>query len=271
MTAAQAPLSVQADPTALAAPMIIVAGGKGGTGKTLVSVGLVDYLRERGVPVLLVETDTSNPDVWRMHQGEDGLIAETLDLDDAEGWIDLINLCDEHPDRVVVVNTAARNDKGVTAHGPKLDRARPELGRRLLTLWVINSQRDSVELLAEYLRTLPGEVVHVIRNTFFGLPHTFRSYDTLPPRREIARRGGKVLDLDRLAGRASDDLYSRRLSVRRAVTRGSPDALPLGNRSELADWRARVGRMFDAIMPPEVDPWVANAPAPEATAHENRP
>jgi hypothetical protein len=39
--------------------------------------------------------------------------AELVNLDDTDGWIQLVNLCDAHPDSVVVVNTGARNKKGV--------------------------------------------------------------------------------------------------------------------------------------------------------------
>ncbi|MBK8754725.1 MAG: protein mobD [Candidatus Competibacteraceae bacterium] len=233
-------------------PTLFAVGGcKGGVGKSMVALALVDYLLQRGEPVLLIETDTSNPDVWRMYAREEGVVAESLDLDKAEGWIDLINLCDGHPERVTVINTAARNHRGVAAHGATLNRALPELRRRLVTLWVINTQRDSLELLADYLRTLPGAVTHVIRNTFFGAPDTFGLYPTLAVSEEITRRGGQVLTLDRLADRVSGDLYSRRLSIAKALRRG-PEALPLGNRVELERWREAVAGLFEAIVPAEL-------------------
>ena len=47
-------------------PALFAVGGcKGGVGKTMVALALVDYLLRRDWPILLVETDTSNPDVWR--------------------------------------------------------------------------------------------------------------------------------------------------------------------------------------------------------------
>lgn len=232
--------------------LFVVAGCKGGVGKSMVALALVDYLLQRGAPVLLIETDTANPDVWRMYAREEGVVAETLDLDRAEGWIDLINLCDAHPERVAVINTAARNHQGVAAHGATLYRALPELRRRLATFWVINTQIDSLKLLEDHLRAQPGAVTHVIRNTFFGAPDTFGLYHTLPVSEEIARRGGQVLTLDRLADRVSADLYSRRLSIARAVRRGGPDALPLGNRAELERWREAVAGLFDTIVPAEL-------------------
>lgn len=242
--------------------MFAVGGCKGGVGKSMVALALVDDLLQRGERVLLIETDTANPDVWRMYAREAGVVAETLDLDQAEGWIDLINLCDGHPERVVVINTAARNHQGVAAHGATLNRALPELRRRLVTLWVINTQRDSLELLEDYLRSLPGAVTHVVRNTFFGSPDTFGLYPTLAVSEDIARRGGQVLTLDRLADRVSGDLYSRRLSIARAVQRGGPDALPLGNRAELERWRETVARMLAAIVPAELPPPAATAETP---------
>jgi hypothetical protein len=151
----------------------------------------------------------------------------------------------------------------VAAHGATLNRALPELRRRLVTLWVINTQRDSLELLEDYLRSLPGTVTHVVRNTFFGSPDTFGLYPTLAVSEDIARRGGQVLTLDRLADRVSGDLYSRRLSIARAVQRGGPDALPLGNRAELERWRETVARMLAAIVPAELPP---PAPPPSTRA-----
>ena len=50
-----------------------------------------------------------------------------------------------------------------------------------------------------------------------------------------------------MANRVSDDLYSRRLSIARALSTGTPDTLPLGNRVELQRWRETVAAMFAAL------------------------
>ena len=42
-----------------------VGGSKGGVGKSLFSFALVDYLLNREANVLLVDTDTDNPDVYK--------------------------------------------------------------------------------------------------------------------------------------------------------------------------------------------------------------
>ena len=235
-------------------PLFLVGGSKGGVGKSMVSLSLIDYLRAQGEPVLLIETDTSNPDVWRMYaEEEDGVAVQTVNLDEADGWIMLANHCDEYPDHVAVVNTAARNNLGVAAYGEMLTGALQELERQLVTLWVINRDRDSLELLESYLHTMSGSVTHVIRNTFFGPADQFTLYQTLWSRK-IEQAGGQSLTLPKLAARVSGDLYSRRWSIARALRKAPPGAppgagLPIGNRAELSRWRQAVAKMYDPLVP----------------------
>jgi MinD superfamily P-loop ATPase len=62
-----------------------VGGGKGGVGKSMVSMALVDYLLGKGVPALFMESDTSNPDVFKTYRA--ALPSELVDLDHVDGWI----------------------------------------------------------------------------------------------------------------------------------------------------------------------------------------
>jgi Mrp family chromosome partitioning ATPase len=64
-------------------PIFIVGGSNEGVGKSTTSVGLSDTLQERSEKILLIESDTSNPDVWRMYKDE--VKNELTDLDDANG------------------------------------------------------------------------------------------------------------------------------------------------------------------------------------------
>jgi hypothetical protein len=222
-------------------PIFIVGGSKGGVGKSTTSVGLIDTLQERSEDILLIESDTSNPDVWKMYKDE--VKSELIDLDDANGWIDLVNVCDKHPDAVVVVNTAARNNKGVTAYGETLNNTLAELKRKLVTLWVINRQRDSLELLKEYMEGLPESTIHVIRNGYFGEERKFELYNTAKIKKAVEDAGGQSLTLPDLADRVSDDLFSKRLSIGAALKE-----LPLGNRAELTRWRNEVRKILRGVV-----------------------
>ncbi|WP_065497333.1 protein mobD [Burkholderia sp. CCA53] len=222
-------------------PIYMVGGSKGGVGKSAVSIGVIDTLQARSEKILLIESDTSNPDVWKMYKGE--VKAELINLDEANGWIDLVNVCHENSDAVVVVNTAARNNKGVAAYGETLNSTLAELGRKLVTLWVINRQRDSLELLKEYMESLPGSAIHVVRNTYFGDEQKFELYNTSKTRKAVEDNGGKSVNLPDLADRVSDDLYSKRLSISAAMKE-----LPIGNRAELTRWRNEVRKALGEVL-----------------------
>jgi CobQ/CobB/MinD/ParA nucleotide binding domain len=222
-------------------PIYLVGGSKGGVGKSLVTMALLDHLLEQGVSVLLIESDTSNPDVWKAYK--DTVDAHLLDLDEADGWIELVNACDGAPESVAVVNTAARNNRGVSAYGQTLSSTLGELKRALVTLWVINRQRDSLELLKEYMAALPDAEVHVVRNGYFGDEKKFELYNASNIRTAVEGKGGRSLTFPDLADRVSDDLYSKRLSIARAGKE-----LPLGNRAELSRWKGEVTKMLSGVV-----------------------
>jgi cellulose biosynthesis protein BcsQ len=79
--------------------MCYVGGSKGGVGKSLFSFALVNYLLNQERNVLLVDTDTDNPDVYKAHKS---LVLPKLfclmnSLDDADGWADLLGTAQHYP------------------------------------------------------------------------------------------------------------------------------------------------------------------------------
>lgn len=219
----------------------IVGGSKGGVGKSMVSLSLIDYLVQRGKTVLLIETDNSNPDVHKAL--ESTVESRIINLDDASGWVSLVNVCDELKDHVVVVNTAARNNIGVAKFGATLNDTLAELGRELTTLWVINRQRDSLELLADYQQTINNTTLNVLLNGYFGDEAKFELYNGSELKIAIENDlGGKSRLFPELADRVADDLYSKRLSIEAASKE-----MPIGNRAELGRWRRLVGALFDEL------------------------
>ncbi len=225
----------------MAKRIYLIGGSKGGVGKSMVTMATVDYLQQQGETVLLIESDTGNPDVWKAYK--ETTETELVNLDDADGWIQLVNLCDSHPESVVVVNSAARNNQGVSAYGETLNGTLAELKRTLITLWVINRQRDSLELLKEYMDAIPNAVIHVFRNGYFGEEKKFELYNGSKLRTAIEERGGKSVTFPDLADRVSDDLYSKRISITAAL-----QEFPIGNRAELSRWRTEVRKVLDVIV-----------------------
>jgi hypothetical protein len=222
-------------------PIYMIGGSKGGVGKSFVTLALVDYLRRLDVNVALVETDTSNPDV--MKAVHDEIECASCDLDDVSGWMDLVNFCDAHRESVIVVNTAARSQTGVAHYGGTLANALDELARHLVVLWVINRQRDSLELLLKFGATFPRAITHVVRNSYFGASEKFALYRESNLRKAVEAQG-QSLDFPDLADRVADELRSQRLSIRKAS-----ETMHIGERAELLRWRALFSTMFAKVTP----------------------
>ncbi|WP_175835909.1 protein mobD [Burkholderia anthina] len=217
-------------------PIYMVGGSKGGVGKSFVTLALVDYLQRTDINVVLVETDTSNPDVMKAVHAE--IECASCNLDDVSGWIDFVNFCDTHRAAIVVVNTAARSQAGVEQYGGTLASALDELARRLVVLLVINRQRDSLELLLKFGATFPNAITHVVRNGYFGSPEKFTLYRDSQLRNAVEAQG-QSLDFPDLADRVADELRSQRLSVGNAA-----QTMHIGERAELLRWRAIYSTMF---------------------------
>jgi len=201
----------------------------------------LDYLQQQGESVLLIETDTSNPDVWKAYQHN--LDTRVINLDDADGWIELVNVCEEHPDSVIVINTAARNNTGVSAYGSTINHSLAELKRTLVTLWVINRHRDSLELLKEFMDAIPNSIIHVVRNAHYGEEKKFELYNSSKTRTTVEVRGGLSVTFPELADRVIDDINNKRMTISDASKE-----LPIGNRAELSRWRGEVKKVLAVII-----------------------
>lgn len=220
-----------------------ISNSKGGVGKSATSAAAIDYSIKNSPdnPAICVETDTSNPDIFKTYSGL--VKAVSLDLSQKQGWIELLNFTHANPDNPVIVNTRAADIDGVKQFGSLLMTALPELGRKLVTLWVINRQRDSLELLKQYREHINVGSVHVVRNLHWGKPEQFELFNGSKIKGEIEAAGGKVIDLPDLADRVSDIMSNKRLPISQAATE-----LDFGERIELARWRNEAHAALKSIL-----------------------
>jgi hypothetical protein len=222
--------------------IIFIGGSKGGVGKSMVSSALIDYVRNiAGKPVFLIETDTSNPDVYKAYK--DIVDHKLINIDESDGWVDMMNTIAEKPDYVFVINSAARASVCVKKYGEILNGAGEGLKRRLITLWVINRQRDSLELLKEFLSTMDKSEIHVLMNNFFGEPTKYVIYNDSQLKKDVESRGGKSVSFPDVADRVADELNMKRFSVEKALTE-----MPYGNRVELERWRGAYNTLFAELL-----------------------
>lgn len=245
------PISVGVAASKLA-PIIWVGGTKGGVGKSMTSLLVLDKLIYNGHEVLFIETDTNNPDVYRCLQRDPksspemtlpGLVMHTVKLTERVGWLELVDLIDANRSRFVVVNTAANLGDAIRQYGMVLHQSLSELGRDLVTLWLMNRQRDSLDQLREHIQRFPGTVVHAVRNGYFGGENQFELYNSSRLRAQIEESGGKSLTLPDLADRVADALYTQRLAISDGM-----EKMGIGNRAELRRWRDESYRVFGEVL-----------------------
>jgi hypothetical protein len=217
--------------------LILVGGGKGGVGKSLFSMAVVDYLESTKAAPFLIETDTSVPDVFKTYR--ETIEGELVNLDEREGWIELVNLIESRPESTIVINTGARNQTGITNFGRTLRKALPELKRKLGVFWLIDRKRESLELLSDFSEALPEAEVHVVRNMYLGAENKFELYNGSNMRAAIERAGGKSLNFPELADRVTDAMNKGRLTIAKACKE-----LSFGDRIEVERWRDECKEML---------------------------
>jgi MinD-like ATPase involved in chromosome partitioning or flagellar assembly len=221
--------------------IFLVGGGKGGVGKSLMSMALLDFLQAGGQEPFLVETDTSVPDVFKTYQEETA--GELVNLDEREGWIELVNFVESRADSAIVINTGARNQTGVSNFGRTLSKALGELRRKLVVLWMIDRKRESLELLSDFMAAIPEAEVHVVRNLYLGAEKKFELYNGSKMRSGIEGQGSRSLNLPELADRVTDAMNKGRMTIAKATR-----DLSLGDRMELERWREECAAMLSQVV-----------------------
>jgi MinD-like ATPase involved in chromosome partitioning or flagellar assembly len=221
--------------------IFLVGGGKGGVGKSLMSMAVLDFLQASGLEPFLVETDTSVPDVFKTYQEETA--GELVNLDEREGWIELVNLVESRAESAIVINTGARNQTGVSNFGRTLSKALGELGRKLVVLWMIDRKRESLELLSDFMAAIPEAEVHVVRNLYLGSEKKFELYNGSKMKSGIEGKGSRSINLPELADRVTDAMNKGRMTIAKAT-----GELSLGDRMELERWREECAAILSQVV-----------------------
>jgi hypothetical protein len=221
-----------------------VGGGKGGVGKSMVSLTLIQFLIDRygGVKTIhLIETDDSNPDVGRIYKGKIPVTGAAMD-EDEKGWILVTNLIEKSSDTLFVINSAARSNMGIRRNGHNFT-AVLESGKLpydLAVLWPLNRQKDSVVLLEEFLKYVSFGSVYPVCNTYFGKPEDFALYAKYLDGSEFLKaRIKKTLNFPALTDIIADDFYTGGKTIPETV-----NSLGAFAGQSFLSWRNKVYEMF---------------------------
>jgi hypothetical protein len=190
-----------------------IGGGKGGVGKSMVSLALVQFLIDTfgdRKAIHLIETDESNPDVGRVYKSMIPVSSAVLD-EKEDGWIHMANIVERTRDTLFVINSAARSNLGVRKNGKNLA-AVLESGKvpyHFVILWPMNRQKDSIVLLEEFLTYVTYGPVYPIRNNYYGEMEDFTLFSKYVDESEaLSSRVTKTLDFPALADIIADEFYT---------------------------------------------------------------
>jgi MinD superfamily P-loop ATPase containing an inserted ferredoxin domain len=222
-----------------------VGGGKGGVGKSMLSLTLVQFLIDKygdSKTIHLIETDESNPDVGRVYRGKIPVTAALLD-EEEKGWILVADTIEKNDDTLFVINSAARSMMGIRKNGGNFS-AVLESGKLpydLVTFWPMNRQKDSVLLLEDYLRYVKAGAVYPVRNQYFGGADDFALYvKHLEESELLAGRITGELDFPALADVIADDFYTRGKTIPETV-----ESLGAFAGQSFLSWRNQVYKMYE--------------------------
>ncbi|MBF0515206.1 MAG: hypothetical protein HQK81_14255 [Desulfovibrionaceae bacterium] len=213
--------------------IIYVGGAKGGVGKSLVSMLVLDLLREQ--EPFLIETDQANPDVLKAYGG--CVESITGDMDSATGWSEVLTEMHTRLDsgRPVVINSAARNTAGVEQYGELFG----ALGVDMLLLWAINAQKDGLILLDGFMKVVQPARSFVVKNGYFGSLDDFKLFDES----KIKKRVSGDAYVPALMSNIANIVYTQRKPLHEVA-----ESLTFGDKLFFESWRKKAHAALQPIL-----------------------
>lgn len=152
----------------------LVAGNKGGAGKSVVAKGLADWLRHHQVPLTVVEGDKRTPDVLAAY--EEAVKTAQFDLAEDSGWAGLSDfLCSDDVGGQIVINLPDGISDRAVLYFKRVERLAQSYSFQVKALFVVNTLPDGLTLFRELVDSF--EHVVPVKNLHFGRPAAFSHFD----------------------------------------------------------------------------------------------
>jgi len=157
----------------------LVAGNKGGCGKSVAAKSLVEWLRNLSLPITIVDGDTRTPDVASVFS--EFLPTYRFDLHDASGWPSFSDfLCTADEDGVIVSGHVVTNlPDGINDRAmlffERFVRLVQAYGYQVRVLFVMNPLPDGLHFFGRLAQAFP--TVTPVKNLCFGKVRQFEHFD----------------------------------------------------------------------------------------------
>lgn len=191
--------------------VIYVGGIKGGTGKSFVSMLVLHYFINQNITPTLLETDTSNPDVFKSYSNDDKCNVLIYNIDDQDYWYEAMDKIAEIQNEgkgPVVINSAARNLETLEQNGETLNEF-----KNFVTLWPINTNQDCLNHINKFIQIVKRPIC-IIKNGKWGKDHSFKIFNDSDLKKKY---GLQSVYLPILFDKLIDMLYNQRLPYHQAL------------------------------------------------------
>lgn len=197
------------------APAILSWNPKGGVTKSSTLAAIAYQLMCSGSLPRVIDTDVSNPDLWKSHASV--LICECLSLQDEDGFVSIARrLADRGIDDQILISCGAGLVETFVENAPILDLAAKRADRPLLVVSPIDQDIDSCNHLPDLIEAMPNATVFVVRPRHFGRPESFRAFNESKLGQAMIA-DNRVIDLPAIPDAIMRRFKSQRLSFAEIV------------------------------------------------------
>jgi hypothetical protein len=227
-----------------------IINGKGGVGKSFFAVNLVQYLKDKSIPHVAIDTDNENSTLKRFHPE-----AAFLDIEDAKE-IDSMFAALDTADLVVVDCRAASTDIFLSYFEElQIFRLLEKAGALMTVVSPVNHETDSVEQIRNLSERLNDRCNYlVVKNQ--ALSERFGNYEQSKTRaRLIGQLGAREIVMPRLYDWLVADLNKHDLTITSAIRH---EPFTLFDRQRLCNWQRQfyeeLESVTDILLPPATKP-----------------
>ena len=207
-----------------------IINGKGGVGKSFFAVNFVQFLKDKDIPHIAVDTDNENSTLKRFHPE-----AVFLDIEDMTE-IDSIFATLDKADLVVMDCRAASTDIFLDYFQEvRIFDLFKQVGASLNLIMPVNHEMDSLEQIRNVSDQLNGNARYlIVKNQ--ALTEKFVNYDRSSTRTRLLKElGAKEIVMPKLYDWIVADVNRMNLPV--SVAAGKDSAFDFFNRGRLQNWQ----------------------------------
>lgn len=222
-------------------PIIIVESFKGGVGKSMVAITLLEYFRAQNIPVSLVETGGSQSDIWKTYIDKINSFHIDLKEEGGAGWLKLVEVAESNPE-TLIVNMHADSKCSTESNRDVIANRLLALSRPVFVFFVMGIQMISVIGLREALEVYKGADFVVVKNQKNVEEDEFFKYGEAKERGEFTRI--REIDFPRIPVLISLEITDNSIPISEML---EEDSLKAGERAALQGWINTIFKSYELL------------------------